>query len=99
VLVSASEARGLISMGLEVDADSDDVMGTLASTPLLALIGQIDLDKGLLEILASLASAAVGAADVHEGASVQEGETGYEDVCARLKRFAVHIEAARKEIA
>ncbi len=88
--MSAVEARKLISMGLQVDADVDDY-GTLASEPLINLISDIDddtgPDTGLLEILASLARAAEGAADVHDG-----------EVTLRLQRFAAHIAAARKEI-
>ncbi len=94
-----SSAGDLIMMGLEVDADQEPgEIGTLASCPLLDLISDLGSEHGLVEILASLSSAAIGAADVHEGASQQEG-VDYETVCAKLRRFAAHIDAARKEIA
>ncbi len=88
-------------MGLEIDSDSDDP-GTLASAPLLDLMQDVDHDTGLVEILRSLARAAEGAADVHEQADHQsvneDRDPDLADTVARLKRFAAHIEAARKEI-
>ena len=101
--MSSSDARDLIMMGLEVDSDSD-ADGTLASQPILDMIADnLDASTGLLEVLASLARAAEGAADIHEGMSTDETtpdrDINYADVCARLKRFAALIDAARKEIA
>ena len=99
--MSSDAARNLISTGLEVDADSD-ADGTLASEETLALINSIDPDLGLLEILASLSSAAIGAADIHED-MVNDPTSGQidpdmADTVARLKRFAACIDAARREI-
>ncbi len=93
-----SSVADLIVMGLEVDADQEPgEIGTFASRPLLDLISDLGEEHGLVEILASLSSAATSAADVHEGASQQEG-LDYEIECAKLRRFAAHIDAARKEI-
>lgn len=93
-----TNARHLISMGLEVDWDSaDEANGTLASGAVLELISGIDPDTGLLEVLASLASAAESAADVHT--AHDKAETDMPETVACLRRFAAHINAARKEVA
>ena len=91
---ASTHARHLISMGLEVDWDSaDEAHGTLASGAVLELISGIDPDLGLLEVLASLEHAADGAAEMHCDDPADAGSV------AALKRFAAHINAARKEIA
>jgi hypothetical protein len=97
VTATGNLARGMISDGLEVNAEIADEEPSYAPKGLDAALLKVVRKYGAVAVLEALHDAALGAAEVHEDCDDRD-EPDYGVVSCRLQVFCRKLEAATRTL-